>query len=65
MLKYRIFFIAWDGRVYDAFKSEFIPEDIDFDCIDDAIFHLAIWDKAGSVNDSEHIKYTFLPVYVR
>jgi len=61
MLKYRIFVIGFNGTLWDAYKLEIIPEDIYFDCIDDAVFHLATWLDAGSAQNYRN--YVFLTVY--
>lgn len=61
MLKYRIFFIGVTGTLWDAFTNGAIPTSINYDCIDDAVYDLAMMKQDGKVNNDS--TYVFLPIY--
>jgi len=60
MLKYMIFVIAYNGSLWDAYELNCIPEKIQFDCLDDAVFHLQTWMNAGSAQTGR--TYVYLSV---
>lgn len=61
MLKYRIFFIGFGGTIYDAFVNQAIPYSVNYDCIDDAVYDLAMLKVDNKVNND--LTYVFLPIY--